>query len=293
MKFDFIAEKVADKKFPVRAMCRVLGVSPSGYYAWRKRPKSERERDDEVLGLEVAAAHANSKGIYGSPRITEELKAQGRRVSRKRVARKMREAGLRGRKRRPFKATTNSKNSRNVPDNLLRRDFTASAPNRVWVTDVTAIYTGTGWLYLAAILDLFSRAVVGWATSATNDTELALAALRQAFLTRRPPPGLIHHSDRGTPYASDLYREQLKTYGMRPSMSRTGDCWDNAVAESFFASIKGEWLDHDWHPSRGAAHRAIAHYIDSFYNPFRRHSSIGYLSPDEFELRAHMATLAA
>jgi len=159
MNFSFIAERVAEKKFPVRAMCRVLGVTPSGYYAWRKRPKSERERDDEVLGLEVAAAHAKSKGIYGSPRITEVLKAQGRSVSRKRVARKMREAGLRGRKRRPFKATTDSKGSRNVPSNLLRRDFTASAPNRVWVTDVTAVYTGTGWLYLAAILDVFSRAV--------------------------------------------------------------------------------------------------------------------------------------
>lgn len=293
MKYAFIAEKVAEQGFPVRAMCRVLAVSPSGYYACRNRPKSQRERDDEVLGLEVAAAHAKSKGIYGSPRITEELKAQGRPVSRKRVARKMREAGLRGRKRRPFKATTDSKNSRNVSGNLLRRNFVAGAPNRVWVTDVTAIYTGTGWLYLAAILDVFSRAVVGWTTSATNDTALALAALRQAFEARRPPPGLIHHSDRGAPYASDLYQAQLKAYGMRPSMSRTGDCWDNAVAESFFASIKGEWLDHDWHPSRAAAHRAIAEYIDSFYNPSRRHSSIGYLSPDEFELRAHMATLAA
>jgi len=230
--------------------------------------------------------------LDGRP-LDEVIKAQGRPVSRKRVARKMREAGLRGRKRRPFKATTNSKHSRNVPDNLLRRDFTASAPNRVWVTDVTAICTGTGWLYLAAILDLFSRAVVGWATSATNDTELALTALRQAYLVRRPPPGLIHHSDRGAPYASDLYRGQLKAYGMRPSMSRTGDCWDNAAAESFFASIKGEWLDHDWHPSRAAGHRAVAEYIDSFYNPLRRHSSIGYLSPDEFELRAHLATLAA
>jgi putative transposase len=291
MKFDFIAERVAE--FPVRAMCRVLAVSPSGFYAWRKRPLSDRARDDQLLGLEVAAAHATSRGVYGSPRVTAELKAQGRNVSRKRVARKMREAGLRGRKRRPYRATTDSRHGRPLPRNLLGRDFHSSRPNRVWVTDVTAVYTATGWLYLAVILDLFSRAVVGWATSKHNDTALALTALRQAFVARRPPPGLIHHSDKGAPYASAAYRAHLRAYRMRASMSRTGDCWDNAVAESFFASLKGEWLDHDWYLSHAAARRAISDYIDSFYNPLRRHSTIGYLSPDEFEVRAYMAAMVA
>jgi len=291
MKFRFIAEKVAS--FSVTAMCEVLGVSTSGFYAWQCRPKSQRARCDEQLGVRIEAAHGVSRGVYGSPRVAEELRAQGQRVSTKRVARIMREKGLQGRRRRRYRATTDSKYSVNIAPNLLKRDFSTTGPNQVWVTDVTGVYTGTGWLYLAVILDLFSRAVVGWATSATNDTCLALNALSAAVRHRNPPPGLVHHSDRGSPYASDDYTKQLRALGMRASMSRTGDCWDNAVAEAFFASIKGEHLDHDWYPSQLAARIAIADYINNFYNPQRRHSTLGYLSPNEFELRAHVAKLAA
>jgi transposase InsO family protein len=205
----------------------------------------------------------------------------------------MKEKGLRGKRRRPYRTTTDSRHAVNIAPNLVARDFTAQRPNEVWVTDVTAVFTGAGWLYLAAILDLFSRAVVGWATSSTNDTELALEALEQAVRQRRPPVGLVHHSDRGSPYASHDYVARLKQLGMVASMSRKGDCWDNAVAESFFASLKGEHLDHDWYPAPAAAHGAIADYVDSFYNPQRRHSTLGYFSPNEFELRAHVARLAA
>jgi putative transposase len=291
MKFKFIAEMVA--KYSVRAMCRVLQVSPSGYYASQSRSPSERARQDERLGLQIETVHEQSRGVYGSPRVGAQLRAQGTCVSTKRIARIMQEKGLRGRRRRRYRATTDSKHSVNIAPNLLMRDFTASGPDKVWVTDVTAVFTGTGWLYLAAVLDLFSRAVVSWATSSNNDTQLALNALHQAARRRKPAPGLIHHSDRGSPYASDDYTASLKQLGMRASMSRTGDCWDNAVAESFFASIKGEHLDHDWYPSQIAARVAIADYIDNFYNPQRRHSTLGYLSPNEFELKALVAKFAA
>lgn len=291
MKFAFIAQKVAE--FPVRTMCRVLGVSPSGYYASRGRPISPTARDREVLGSEIESIHQLSRGTYGSPRVTEELRQRGRRVSKKRVANEMRRRELRGRKRKRFRATTDSKHSDAIAPNLLARDFHCNAPNEVWVTDVTAVFTGAGWLYLAAILDLFSRAVVGWATSSNNDTALALSALNEAVETRRPPRGLVHHSDRGSPYASKDYRERLQECGMTASMSRKGDCWDNAVAESFFATIKGEELDHQWFESRAAARRVIGDYISNFYNPLRRHSTVGYLSPDEFELRAQVGVMAA
>ncbi len=291
MKFAFIAENVA--RFSIRGMCRVLQVSPSGYYASLSRPKSERECDNELLDLEIEAIHEQSRGTYGSPRITHELHEQGHRVSKKRVANRMKERGIQGKKRRRFRKTTDSNHGLPVPPNLLARDFTQDAPNKAWVTDVTAIYTATGWFYLAAILDLFSRAVVGWATSSHNDTKLALAALDEAIANRSPSPGLIHHSDRGSPYASEEYRKRLDSCGMMASMSRTGDCWDNAVAESFFATIKGDELDHQWYPSHAAAHAAIEDYITNFYNPVRRHSTIGYLSPDEFELRAQVNRMAA
>ena len=254
MKFEFIAEKVA--VFPVRAMCRALQVSPAGFYAWKTRPPSRRQQADELLAVEIEAAHQQSRGVYGSPRVTEELRSRGHRVSRKRVGRIMRQKQLQGRRRRRHRATTDSRKSVNVAPNVIARNFTASAPNQVWVTDVTAVFTAAGWLYVAAILDLFSRAVVGWASSASNDTSLALAALEGAVQQRRPAPGLVHHSDRGSPYASHEYVARLTQLGIVPSMSRTGDCWDNAVAESFFASLKGEYLDHEWYPSPAAAHAA-------------------------------------
>ncbi len=290
MRFAFVAEKVAT--FPVRAMCRVLGVSASGFYAWRDSRPSKRELVDAALAVEVARIHKVKRGAYGSPRVTRELRAQGRPVSEKRVARLMREQGIRGRKKRPFRATTDSSHGLEVAPNLLARNFSWEQPNEAWVGDVTAVHTGSGWLYLAVLI-LFSRPVVGWAVSGTNDTALALTALERAVALRRPPHGLIHHTDRGSPYASHEYRAALQRHGMRASMSRTGNCWDNAVAESFFASLKGEELDHDWYPSLAAAQRAAVDYITSFYNPLRRHSSLGYLSPDEFELRAQVAALAA
>jgi transposase InsO family protein len=246
-----------------------------------------------MLTLEIEAIHERSRGTYGSPRITRELREQGHQVSKKRVAKRMKESGIQGKKRRRFRKTTDSKHGLPVPPNLLARNFKQEAPNQAWVTDVTALYTATGWLYLAVILDLFSRAVVGWATSSNNDTTLALAALDEAVANRKPSPGLIHHSDQGSPYASRDYRERLDSYAMVASMSRVGDCWDNAVAESFFATIKGDELDHQWHPSHAAARAVIDDYITNFYNPVRRHSTLGYLSPDEFELRAQLNTMAA
>ena len=285
MKFAFI---FAEKAFyPITVLCRVLGVSRSGFHAWLGRPQPRRHRDDARLAAEVVAIHRRSRGTYGSPRVHAELRARGVRVGKKRVERLMQEQGLEARRKRRFRRTTDSSHSNPIAPNVVARDFTAAAPNEVWVTDVTAIWTLQGWLYLAAILDLFSRRVVGWATSACNDTNLALQALHAALTTRQPPVGLVHHSDRGSPYASAEYRAALANCGIRPSMSRKGDCWDNAVAESFFGTIKAELVDHEQYPSHEAANRSIAEYIDRFYNVERRHSSLNYLNPIEFELRSY------
>ena len=200
----------------------------------------------------------------------------------------MRENGIQGRAKRRFMRTTNSKHGGPIAPNVLQRQFTVAEPNRVWVTDVTAIATGEGWLYLAPVLDLFSRRVVGWAATANNDAALALEAFRKAFRARRPRAGLLHHSDRGSPYASDDYRSVLRANCVRRSMSGKGDCWDNAVAESFFATLRAELVDHERFPTRQAAIDAIADYIDNFYNVERRHSHLGYLSPIEFELRSRV-----
>jgi putative transposase len=282
MKSAFISqERVA---FPVTALCRVLAVSPSGYYASCGRPKSSRARRDEELAERVAAAHAASKRRYGSPRVHAELKAAGEQVGRKRVARLMREKKLAARTRRRFRATTDSRHTFPVAPNVLERDFTATEPNEAWVTDITFLWTAQGWLYLAVILDLFSRRVVGWATSENVDRHLALAALDRALVLRRPRAGLVHHSDRGSTYASTDYRKALEARGIECSMSRTGDCWDNAVAESFFASLKRELEEIDDLESRGQATVVVGEYIDGFYNVQRRHSAIDYKSPIEFEL---------
>jgi putative transposase len=283
VKFAFIAQEVA---FPVGTMCRVLGVTRSGFYAWKKRPKPARVKADAQLAVTIAAVHQRSRKVYGSPRVHEELKARGVRVGRKRVARLMREKGLEGRRKRRFKRTTDSKHNEPIAPNLLARDFTETEPNRAWVTDVTAIATGEGWLYLAVMLDLFSRRVVGWATSSCNDTVLALEALQAALKARKPPPGLLHHSDRGSPYASADYRAKLRANCVRRSMSRKGDCWDNAVAESFFATLRAELVDHEHYVARYEAKLSIGDYIDNFYNVERRHSYLGYLNPIEFELRS-------
>ena len=291
MKFAFILARTV--AFPVAVLCRVLGVSTSGFYAWAKRPEPERAKADARLALDVAAVHKRSRGRYGSPRVHAELRARGVRVGRKRVARLMRENGLWARRRRRFRKTTDSRHVQPIAPNVLERDFEASAPNEVWVTDVTYVWTAEGWLYLAAIIDLFARRVVGWAASETNDTRLALAALAMASARRKPARGLVHHSDRGSPYASEEYRRALTRLGVIASMSRKGDCWDNAVAESFFATIKAELIDEETYATRADAVTSIADYIESFYNVERRHSHLNYVSPIEFELKSKVASLAA
>ena len=282
MKFAFISEeKVA---FPVAALCRLLVVSQSGYYASQGRPASPRARRDAALVERIRAVHLTSNRRYGSPRVHADLKATGQRVGCKRVARLMRENHLVARARRRFRTTTDSKHNFPIAPNVLERDFTAHGPDRAWVTDITFVWTKQGWLYLAAILDLFSRRVVGWATSRNVDRHLALAALDMAFTHRRPGRGLVHHSDRGSTYAAADYRKALKTRDIKCSMSRKGDCWDNAVAESFFATLKREIEGIDDFESWAGANLAIGEYIDGFYNIRRRHSFLNYTSPIEFEL---------
>lgn len=287
MKFAFILAQKAH--FPITVMCALLGVSCSGFHAWRDRPPSRRGRSDEQLAVQIAAVHSRSRRTYGSPRVQATLRAKGVRVGKKRVERLMRRGGLRAERKRSFRKTTDSRHSSPIAPNLLERNFTAEAPNRVWVTDVTAIKTQEGWVYLAAMIDLFARRVVGWAMSATNDTELALAALEKAVLRRKPRPGLVHHSDRGSPYASALYRAALERHQMRASMSRKGDCWDNAPMESVNGTLKVECVHDEHFQTREQARQAIVEYI-GYYNTERRHSSLGYIAPEEFERRWRAAS---
>jgi putative transposase len=291
VKFVFITAKKA--QYPVRLLCELLDVSRSGYYAWVDRPPAPKTISDAQLVLEIKAAIKLGRGAYGSPRVHLELKARGFHVGKKRVERLMRENGLVARQKRRFVHTTDSRHEHPIAPNLLERGFDVDAANKVWVGDVTFIATREGWLYLAVLLDLFSRRVVGWATSATNDTELALRALDQALRARRPGAGLMQHTDRGSPYASGDYRRVLDLHAITASMSRTGDCYDNAVAESFFATLKAEHVDHEDFTTRDLGTASIGDYIDGFYNCARRHSHAGYVSPIEFELRAQTKALAA
>ena len=285
--------KAEKAHYPIAVLCSVLSVSRSGFYAWQQRPEPARAAADAALVIDIRAAQQLGRGTYGSPRVHAELQAKGAQVSEKRVARLMRENGLRARQKRRFRRTTDSNHTDPIAPNVLQRDFEPEAPNQSWATDVTYVHTMEGWLYLAVMLDLFSRRVVGWAASCTNDRALALDALNRSLSARRPPPGLVHHSDRGSPYASEDYRRALEERGIVPSMSRTGDCWDNAVAESFFASLKAKLVDHEHYASHSAAVASIGDYIDNFYNPLRRHSHLDYLNPIEYELRARVAALAA
>jgi putative transposase len=291
VKFVFIATEKA--LYPVVVLCRVLEVSCSGFYASQKRKAAAHSKVDAQLVVELRLAHRRSRETYGSPRMHAELRARGTRVSRKRVERLMRENGLRARQKRRFRRTTNSNHSLAIAPNVLCRRFNPCAPNKAWVTDVTYIATDEGWSYLAVLLDLFSRRVIGWAMSATNDRVLALTALDKAVSARRPPRGLVHHSDRGSPYASDEYRKALRARGIVASMSGRGDCWDNAPAESFFATLRAEHVDHERYETREAALTSIGDYLENFYNTTRRHSRIGYVSPIEFELKEKMRQLAA
>lgn len=273
-------------RFRVAFSCRVLGVSRSGYYRWAQSSPSPRAQADVRLAAEVRDVHREHRGRYGSPRVHQELRARGRRVSRKRVARLMRQEGLCGRAPRRFRHTTDSRHGHRIAPNRLARDFSAEAPNRVWVGDMTYVPTSDGWLYLAVLIDLFSRRVVGWAMSDRIDTKLALEALQDAVSRRTPEPGLIHHTDRDCRYASDDYRLALSNAGMVCSMSGKADCWDNAVAESFFATLEKELLARSPLQSRAETRRAIAEYVDRYYNDTRRHSYLDFVSPLEHEMMA-------
>ena len=291
MKYAVIAQYRDD--YSVRLMCRVLDVAPAGFYAAAARPPSAHARRDVALEARVRAVHAASKKRYGAPRVHAELRAQGEAVGRKRVARLMRAARLVGRRRRrPRPQTTVAGAGPGIAPNVLARQVAVTAVpaiNRVWVGDITYLRTRVGWAYLAVLLDVASRRVVGWHVSATLETEVALVALRRALAARRPPAGLVHHSDRGVQYTSAAYRAELAAAGAVPSMSRPGNCWDNAVAESFFATLDAELRGAaDWAtPVEAAA--AVTEFIVGWYNPRRRHSTLGYCSPIEYELRLRAA----
>jgi putative transposase len=274
--------------YPIKLMCRALRVSRAGFYAWRKRPESTRAKQDRRLAVLVREAHERGRRYYGSPRVHRELAAKGEAVSRKRIVRLMQQEGLVGRPRRRYKHTTDSNHNQPVAPNLLNRQFEAEAPNQRWVGDTTELLIGESRakLYLAAILDLFSRFVVGWAVSAVNDRHLVLKALEMALRRRCPGAGLLHHSDQGSPYASEDYQDELAAHSITCSMSRRGNCFDNAAMESWFSTLKSELGEH--FESCGGAKGDLFDYIEVFYNQQRRHSSIGYLSPAEHE-RAQQA----
>jgi putative transposase len=286
VKFGWIQTEKAD--YPITKLCRWLGVTPSGFYAWQHRPESTHAREDRRLRVLVHASFAASKHRYGSPRIHADLIEQDERVSRKRLIRLMQEDGLEARARKRFKCTTMSDHDQPVAANLLDRQFTAEAPNQRWVGDTTEFVIGSSAkLYLAVILDLFSRFVVGWALSAVNDRHVTIKALEMALKRRGPEIGLLHHSDQGGTYASEDYQTILDARGIVCSMSRRGNCYDNAVMESFFSSVKSEVADR--FDSYGEAKMELFDYIEVFYNQRRRHSTLGQISPAAFERRATQA----
>jgi putative transposase len=281
MKFAFIhAEKAL---FSVTTLCRLLGVTRQGYYAFAKRPVSARVQEELSIRKRLKVLHAESDGTYGSPRMLKALQSEGVRVSKRRIERALRSMGMQGRQRRRWRVTTRANPAHPVVDNALARDFTASRPNEKWVTDISYVWTDEGWCYLATILDLFSRAVVGWSLDTTLSTRLPLAALEMALRRRQPLAGLLHHSDRGCQYTSADYREALAEAGITVSMSRKGNCWDNAVAESFFATLKTELVYRRSWVTRADLRAAVFQYIEVFYNRRRLHSSIGYKTPAQLE----------
>jgi putative transposase len=272
---------VEKANFTVVDLCRVMRVSRSGYYAWRQRePDPDRVRR-VVL---VQKIHRQKRGSYGSRRMARELRRRGEPVGRSQARSLMREAGVEARQRRRWRTTTDSDHGYPVAPDRLQRRFLVPAPNRFWVADITAVWTLEGWLYLAAVLDLYDRQVVGWAMAGHMRTELVLAALEMAVGRRRPAPGLVHHSDRGSQYASRAYRDRLEKHGMEASMSRKGNCWDNAVMERFFGSLKSEWLADQRYLTRDQARRDIVQYIEMEYNSNRLHSTLGYITPREQQM---------
>ena len=284
MKYRFIDRYSSE--FRVERMCKVLGVSRSGYYGWRKRPQRRRQRENDQVLMEIQESHKRSKEIYGSPRITEDLRAKGIRCGKNRVARLMRSNGIVARSRRKFKATTNSKHNLPVAENLLEQKFHTDRPNKIWASDITYIPTLEGWLYVVVVMDIFSRQVVGWAMSERMTADFVIRALSQAIIGRRPSAGLIFHSDRGVQYACNAFKDVLSQYGFRQSMSRKGNCYDNAMVESFFHTLKTEHVYSCRYTTRAEARQSIFEYIEMFYNRVRRHSTLGYRSPVCFEQEA-------
>lgn len=281
MRFHLIDAQKAE--LPIEQMCVLLNVSVSGYYAWKHRGPSQRQLDDMVLLAHIRAHFETSNGTYGSPRMHAELREENLTVGRHRIARLMRDNGLKANQKRRFKKTTDSHHGGPVSANLLDQDFSCDGPDQKWGVDISYVWTGEGWLYLAIVLDFYSRRIVGWATSSRLKRDLALRALHRAIAMRQPPPGLIHHSDRGSQYCSDDYRRLVKRAGMISSMSGKGNCYDNAIVETVFKTIKSELIWRTSYQTRWQAEKSIGHYIDGFYNPVRRHSALAYKSPITFE----------
>ena len=269
--------------YPIRMMCGALKVSPSGYYDWQARPESRRAAYDRQLTETIRQVHAESDGTYGSPRVHAELNATGLPCGRPKVARLMHKAGLKGCPKRRFRVTTKSGLTR--AQNLLAQNFSAEAANERWASDITYLWTAQGWLYLAVVMDLYSRRIIGWSMSRRINRHIVLNALRMALAQRRPGDDLIHHSDRGVQYLSDDFQALLRTNGITCSMSDKGSCYDNAVVESFFASLKRERTKRRKYQTRDEARADVFDYIERFYNRKRRHGTIGYISPDQFEKR--------
>ena len=278
-----------DRRYPIRLMCRALTVSPAGYYAWASRPESARSVHNRTLLSEIRVIHRESRETYGSPSIWDALMKRGHGVGEHRIARLMRAEGIRAKTVKKWRATTQSNHRLPVAENTLNRQFTAEPPNRVWAGDITYVWTTEGWLYLAVVLDLYSRAVIGWAMGHRLTVDLAEQALTMALANRKPKAGLLHHSDRGSQYAATAYQQLLTTHGMTGSMSRRGNCWDNACVESFFGTLKRELIYHRQYRTRDEATQDIFEYIEVFYNRLRRHSTLGYYSPAEFEARTAVA----
>lgn len=282
MKYAFIEQSLSG--YDLTVVCRVLEVSRSGYYAWRERPASGRTLQREALAARIEAVHQENRSVYGSPRVHRALVAQGCGVCENTVAKLMKQRQIRAQAKKTFvPRTTDSAHEKPVARNLLDRQFAAELPNQKWVADITYIPTGEGWLYLAGVLDLCSRKVVGWSMADHMESALVREALAMAILHRQPQAGLLHHSDRGVQYASDDYQHLLETHGMRGSMSGKGDCWDNACAESFWATLKTELVNRQRYATREQARQSIFEYIEVFYNRKRLHSALGYLSPEAFE----------
>ena len=281
MKYRFIALHQQD--YPISTLCRVLAVSVSGYYAWQKRAPSRRSQEDARLSERIGRIYQANRQVYGSPRIHAALHADGQVCGKKRVARLMRTCGLSAKLRRHRTRTTDSQHDHPVAAHVLGRNFTASAPNTKWVADITGVWTMEGWLYLAVVLDIYSRMVVGWAMDGQREVVLVENALRMALARRHPEPGLLHHSDRGSQYTCQDYQQLLARAGIVVSMSRKGDCYDNALMESFNGTLKTECVERESYPSRSQARQSIFEYLEAFYNRQRLHSSLGYVSPVTYE----------